>query len=334
MFLNITEKEYRGLPLPSYSTLAKIDELGPGGMVWTCLKMSDNMVRGSLVDTMLFEPHEISNRFFVIEWANKVTPQLEALQEELIKRFQSEVGKMNDHEIVLSLMNEMDLYKTTKAVEKRLAIFNTTAFWSSLGVRLASKTKVGVQRKLYNECEDIVNILKHDEISKGLFTTRKGVEEFNQPKIVFELDGKEVKGMYDKVIIDHNNKTIQPFDLKVTSFHQKEFPKLYFKHHYYIQAGLYSKGIQYIIKTKLGYADYTLLPFTFLVFSVPDNMPMMWETPLENIDKAINGYDSRYGHHIKGVKELIREYDYYKANPASTRPFEFINKSVMKLNVL
>lgn len=65
MFLKITEPEYRGINLPSYSKLASIDELGPEGMN-KVFKPSDVMLRGSLVDTMLFEPQLVSSRYYVI----------------------------------------------------------------------------------------------------------------------------------------------------------------------------------------------------------------------------------------------------------------------------
>lgn len=232
-------------------------------------------------------------------------------------------------------MNDLGLYKSSKNEGKRIALFDTMNFWTCLELKLKARTKTGIPAAIFQESRLIWKRLRNDIRTKELFVEKEGKEIFYQPKLVFNLNGKDVKCMYDMVIIDHVAKTIHPYDLKVTSFHTKEFPKVYIKHRYYIQSGLYSKGIESIVNAnKFDFLDYTILPFTFVVYSVPDGIPMLWEIPTENVEKSIDGYMVGNHYKVKGIMDLISEYEYYKKNPECSVPYEFKDVMVAKLNVL
>lgn len=231
-------------------------------------------------------------------------------------------------------MNELCLYKSYKNEDSRIKTFNTKAFWGILYDNVNGKGKTSINKSVYSEAKKIAYNILHDSRCAHFFTKREGIEVHFQPKYRFTLQGCDLRCMYDFIEINHNKKTIQPFDLKVTSFIQEEFPKNYMKFHYYIQSALYSEGIKSLIKENFEICDYELLPFTFLVYSVTEEFPMLWETPIKNIQKGINGFDTKYGKHIKGVLELAREREFYLENPENKIPFRFVNKEVVKLNEL
>ena len=78
------------------------------------------------------------------------------------------------------------------------------------------------------------------------------------------------------IIVNHNNKTIQPCDLKTTGHPEYEFYKSNVKWNYNIQQSLYT----YIIKQAIigtEYENYTVLPYKFIVVNKALCRPEVWD---------------------------------------------------------
>ena len=82
------------------------------------------------------------------------------------------------------------------------------------------------------------------------------------------------------IIVDYDNKTITPVDLKTSSHAEWEFYKSFKEYNYQIQARLYWR----ILKDNLGkdeyFKDFKLLDYIFIVVNRKTLTPLVWKFPL------------------------------------------------------
>ena len=69
-------------------------------------------------------------------------------------------------------------------------------------------------------------------------------ELMHQVPIYFEYRGFEFKSLLDGVLIDHEHKTIQPFDLKTTGKSVYDFRESFVNYGYFRQAALYTYALE------------------------------------------------------------------------------------------
>jgi hypothetical protein len=151
----------------------------------------------------------------------------------------------------------------------------------------------------------------------------ENVDRYHQLAVYFEYMGIACKGLLDEVDVDHNAKTIQPYDVKTMTGATKAFLHMSFRvRRYDIQSAWYSKGLE-AWKVRMGYGDYTVLPFKFLVESTTwQGMPLVFTCdndilrigesgmPATHVGYA-DGRIVRY-EAIKGMKQLMEDYLYYE----------------------
>lgn len=82
--------------------------------------------------------------------------------------------------------------------------------------------------------------------------------------------------MLDNVYVDHDNKIIQPNDVKTSSSYEDEFYNSFIKWNYDIQARLYWHVLHNILKEDSYFKNFTILPFQFLVISRYSKTPIIW----------------------------------------------------------
>jgi hypothetical protein len=122
----------------------------------------------------------------------------------------------------------------------------------------------------------------------------------------YEIDGHQFKSMLDKVVIDHKEKTIQPYDLKCTWSVENFYEEYYLYRRAYIQAYLYYHAMLHLVKNEDSpYYGYTVERLRFIVCdSTNYYQPLIYT--LENFDMlaAYNGFLHK-GRTYPGVQELI-----------------------------
>ena len=104
------------------------------------------------------------------------------------------------------------------------------------------------------------------------FQDQKNVDKYHQVGIYFNYEGLECKALLDKIIIDREKKTIQPFDIKTMAGHTISFPYAVKARRYDFQAAFYMEALSTLLgegavcNTDLGdIEDFRILPFVFLV---------------------------------------------------------------------
>lgn len=120
----------------------------------------------------------------------------------------------------------------------------------------------------------VMSFKSHKHTSK-YFQEGEGLDIFYQVPIYFSQNGVDCKVLLDKVIIDHNKKTIQPIDIKTMSGATRTFPVALRRFRYDIQASFYTLGLNTLLfgegaSTPVeGFekvtAEYKMLPFKFIV---------------------------------------------------------------------
>ena len=121
-------------------------------------------------------------------------------------------------------------------------------------------------------------------------------------------NGEEVmmKIMPDLLDVNHEEKTIQPVDLKTSADPAYDFANNFIKYRYDIQAELYTDVLNALISSIPEYQDYTILPYLFTDISRSDKVPVTY------IYDPTNGFSVKE-YSYKGWKELLMEIlDYEK----------------------
>lgn len=145
------------------------------------------------------------------------------------------------------------------------------------------------------------------------------IERIHQLPIYFKIGEHNCKALLDGVIIDHEKKTIQPFDLKTVGKGVWDFPISFVKFGYYRQAAMYSLALDDYIQIRSLYdsdiLNYTILPFKFIVVHTKKDslQPSLIYTTTENDIQVglYGGYLKSNGNKMKGIYELIEAYEWH-----------------------
>jgi len=321
--LKVTEREYRGVKLPSYSLLKRLDNLGPKAILTEFKGGSEVMEFGDLLDTLLLQPEELDNKFY-FKPIEKPKPQLQDLADFIINKY----NKNPANEEILELSKDLNLFGRQKD-ETRLKTFDVDEFWNYIEAKREANGKTVFSPKTLDDANTAIAILKTHEKTSHLFKESDDIEHIDQLKLCTIIDDMEVKGMLDKVILNHKEKIITPYDLKATDVKQRSFPYIFNKMKYYLQSSLYHRMI--VDWAKEYYPDYTVEEFKFIVYSRADRYPFVWVVSDSVLNNGFYGYTDYKEKKIKGVVELLTEYYYYMNSENFIIEKEFVENSQLYL---
>lgn len=165
----------------------------------------------------------------------------------------------------------------------------------------------------YDSAKKAVSLVMDSPYAFSYFQRNKIHEELlHQVPIYFTLKDHEFKALLDGIKIDHQEKTIEPFDLKTIGKSVYEFPLNYILYGYYTQAALY----EYALKTKespvydLLQEGYTLKDFIFIVAETKTssfNPALIYTTSKEEREAGFTGGNFNNKYH-KGIYQLLEDY--------------------------
>ena len=347
------EKEYRALPEISYSSIKDFDKnrvrfykkyiLGDTSSLKEDIEEKESVILGSVVDCLMTgTQHDFDQKFATINTAKK-SGQMADFGDELwrlTKQYTTDGIVLRDFtDLAEEAFNNVK-FKKGEEVAFKGKDFNTTLtkFIGSDEELLYKerRDKVGfiiISLDELNKAEKIKDALLETDWTGDIFNHQNS-DTFtihNQLIVQFELCGIKVKSMLDRVEIDHINKTIQPYDLKV-SYLVNNFGYSYWKQKYYLQVPMYDLALT-AWKDEQNLDDYNLLPMKFIVAdSTCQCKPVIWECSVENVVEGLNGFTLNTGRKIKGLIELVEEIKWCSENSIWTTPKEvFDNSGVMKI---
>lgn len=271
-------------------------------------------VTGRVVETLLLEPHEFDNRFYLsiclnsptglmLEFVNSLYRYtLEATDEagsitrefeDICKDAYTNSGFKIKFDAVLNKFIGSDAevyYKEMREVKsKNLTIVTTTD--------ITNAERIVEELKTNFVTANIVNLITSDRW-----------EVRNQFQIEgYDVDGHLFKSMTDKVVIDHKEKTIQVYDLKCTWSVEKFYEEYYLYRRSYIQAYLYNKAMIYTTQNEEKLKDYTVLAPKFIVCdSINYYNPLIYTLNDKDLDDGYLGFEYK-GKKYVGVKKIIED---------------------------
>lgn len=171
-------------------------------------------------------------------------------------------------------------------------------------------------------------LIMANEYVKGYFINEDpNIELMHQIPIYFRLLGEDCKALMDGIMINHSEKTIEPFDLK-TSRSVHDFAEHFIQYQYFIQAAFYEMAIQSPQSPVKAYLDagYILKDFIFIAVenkSSSSHPAIIYVTTEQDREAGRNGgfIGTRY---YKGIYELIQDYKYHKETDYWELPVELI----------
>ena len=311
----VPESEYRQSMALSYSKIAKYSREGYRTLFDETKIDTDSLRFGSLVDCLLTEPETFESRFIVVE----MTVPTEAIVNIVTQIYNSLETKIpNMYEIprnyIFKYIVENNYYanwredtRINKIIEEGVTYFKSL---------FDKGDKTAVTKEEYLDATACVEELKNNEYTAELVNDKGdiNIEHLYQQKFILE-EPYFVRCMFDKLIVNHNEKTIQPIDYKTTHANEEDFKSSFMTWGYHIQANLYSYILEEICKKDEYFSQFTILPFKFIVINRFSRSPIVWEFQPSNelllLGDAIQISD--YGKAIKSWFELYNEIQYYYA---------------------
>lgn len=286
-----------------------------------------HFIVGSAVDFCLTQPHrEFEEEYHVSNLENKPSDTIKSIVNQVFDKVTEQEEQINltlfsYEEVILECCNEHG-YQSRWNDETRInKVCEAWEYWEDL---IDSRGKQVLSQEEKDLIDTIVMSIRTCEATSKYFN-KQGVSY--QVPIYFEYMDVDCKALLDMIIIDEENKSIQPIDIKTMGDKVIYFPQSLRKRRYDIQAAFYVEGLKYL------YPEYKILPFKFIVESTVDpGNPLVFtcDETLLNIGKHGRGvvylegdiYEDRevittYYHRteeIKGFSQLVELYKYYTEN--------------------
>ena len=268
---------------------------------------------GRIVETLLMEPHLFDDKFYMSSCASTPTGLMLDFVEALYRHTRDatdEDGK------VTRPMNELleDAYKDSgfkikyEAVIGKFIGSDAEIYYNEIRrVRTLNLTVVNTME--ISIAEKIVEQLRINSTTAPIvnLVNSSRYEVIDQMQVEgYEIDGHPFKSMLDKVVIDHKEKTIQPYDLKCTWSVENFYEEYYLYRRAYIQAYLYFYAMCNLADNPESlYYGYSV---KFLNFIVCDStnyyQPLIYTLDNEDMLDAYHGFVHK-GRTYPGIGDLI-----------------------------
>ena len=160
-----------------------------------------------------------------------------------------------------------------------------------------------------DELSSIVEELRNNPVTKDVvnLVSSSRYSVFNQLQVEgYEIDGHKFKSMMDKVVVDHDAKTIQVYDLKCTWSVENFLEEYYLYRRAYIQAYLYNWAA-YKFRDDTELSTYDVLPPKFIVCDSTNYYnPLIYTLSQSDLDNAYKGFTHK-NREYKGVASIIAD---------------------------
>lgn len=158
--------------------------------------------------------------------------------------------------------------------------------------------------------EKIVQELRTNSVTKDVvnLVSSPRYTVYNQLQVEgYEVDGHQFKSMMDKVIVDHEEKSIQVYDLKCTWSVENFLEEYYLYRRAYIQAFLYYKAAVYFMMNTPELVGYNVkLPRFIVCDSTNYYNPLIYTLQDKDLKDAYEGFTHK-NREYPGVKSLITD---------------------------
>ena len=294
---------------------------------------------GRIVETMLMEPEEFDGRFYLSSLASAPTGLMLDFVEALYKftaEATDEFGNVTREfeEIARDAYTESGFKIKFEAVLGKFMGTDAEIYYKEIR-EIRGKGLTVVTTKEIANAEKIVNELKNNfataDIVNLVNSARYEIRDQFQIE-GYEIDGHLFKSMMDKVIIDHDKKTLQVYDLKCTWSVENFLEEYYLYRRAYIQAMLYWQAGVAMTKNEEELAGYKVEFPKFIVCDSTNYMnPLVYTLGDQDMEDAYMGFEHK-GRKYPGVKQLIEDLKWAQENDVWNISREnFVSKGQVKI---
>jgi hypothetical protein len=322
------EAKYRAIPVDSSSSLKDFSmdrrKYYKKHYLREKVEEKENLATnmGKLVETLLLEPEEFDNRFYMSSTVSVPTGLMLEFVEALYKITDAAADGFG---VVARPMEEMvdEAYKASGfKISKEQVVGKFLGSSAEIYYReireVRSKNLIVITSQDITNAEKIVEELRNNEFTSDIIN-RVSDDRYtvlNQFKIEsYYVDGHEFKSMLDKVILDKEENKAYIYDLKCVWSVENFFNDYYLYRRAYIQGLLYFRAVNYLSQQE----DSILFGYNveFLKFIVCDSInyysPLIFAMDNKDMAEAYFGFtwnDKIY----PGVKSLIEELKWAQEN--------------------
>lgn len=269
---------------------------------------------GRIVETLLMEPELFDERFYMSSCVSAPSGLMLAFVEALYKftkEATDDAGNVTRsfEEISKDAYVESGFKIKYEAVISKFVGSDAEIFYNELrkvrGMNLTVVTAEDV-----SNAEKIVEELRNNPVTKDVvnLVNSPRYSVYNQLQVEgYTLDNHEFKSMMDKVIVDHEEKTIQVYDLKCTWSVENFLEEYYLYRRAYIQALLYYKAAIHFMNNNEELRGYRVEPPRFIVCDSTNYYnPLIYTLTDKDLEDAYNGFTHK-NREYSGVGKLIKD---------------------------
>lgn len=323
-----SEKEYRELPIDSYSSVATFakNRLSYYFQYVKGEKEEEEddkaILTGNLTEALLSGMEKEFDRKFYLSTCPETPTEnmlnfVNALYRHTELNAENGVVSVEFEELARRAYEESGYKIKLEAVLKKFTGSNAESYYRQLRATKPKGLQIVTQKDLEN-AQKIAEELKTNSITSWYVNLVSDdrfivINQFQFDDL--EIEGIPLKGMLDKLIIDTLEKVIYIIDWKVTWAVESFIREYYLKRFTYLQAIIYYLGILYT-KQDLGInmAEYTILPPKFVVSdSAAYSEPLIYELTSSDLNDAFNGFTMN-GRYYPGLQEILGDLKWAKDN--------------------
>jgi len=269
---------------------------------------------GRVVETLLLEPEEFDNRFHMSSCAEAPSALMLAFVNALYKHTKEAT---DDHGNVTRSFEDIskDAYVESgfkikyDAVIGKFVGSDAEIYYNEMRL-VKSKGLTVVTAEDVTNAEKIVEELRNNPVTKDVvnLVNSPRYSVYNQLQVEnYEIDGHMFKSMMDKVIVDHEQRTIQVYDLKCTWSVENFLEEYYLYRRAYIQAYLYTIAATAFRDSQEELDEYDVLPPRFLVCDSTNYYnPLIYKLSEQDLEDAYSGFTHK-SREYKGVGTIIAD---------------------------
>lgn len=270
---------------------------------------------GRVVETLLLEPEEFDNRFYMSVCMSAPTGLMLDFVNALCKHTLAATDEMGNVSRTFEDMAK-DAYADSgfkikfDAVIGKFIGTDAEIFYNELR-QVRSKGLTVVTTEDVTNAENIVTELKTNHVTAHIVNLVNSARYsiHNQLQIEgYKVDDHLFKSMMDKVVVDHEQRTIQVYDLKCVWAVEGFYEEYYLYRRAYIQAYLYyMAAISLTEDVNHEWYGYTVLQPRFIVCDSTNYMnPLVYILLDSDLMDAYEGFEHK-GRNYPGVKQLIAD---------------------------
>lgn len=340
---NKNEREYRAIPCLSYSS---IKDFATNRLQFykkhvskekASKELSEDMIFGNLVDTLLFSEDDFSNRF-IITMAKVTNGQMLTFAEELAKLT---ITNTNEHgELCTSLDNLInEAYSfvgfgrkgdtVEKIKEKFLKEKINYDYYEEL---VNKKNKAVIIAETLEYAQSLVSWIKNHKYTRDILNPSPSKTKIYHKQLMLEgeIRGIPIKMMGDLIEEDTSSMVVTPYDLKVGG-NIESFAYQYLKLKYYIQEAVYTT----LLRQHYEPLGYTVKPLKFIAIDKFRQVdPIIKSITEQQYFEAMNGFTTKFGKAYKGVDQLLIEIKWHQESQLWTSSkAQYENNGILPLDV-